>query len=364
MSGLFETCKLNESLSCANRIVMAPMTRSRAPGNLPNDLMVEYYRQRAGAGLIITEGTSPSPNGLGYARIPGIFSTEQTAAWKLVTDVVHARDGKIFVQLMHAGRVGSVLNLPAGAELVAPSATAMNGKIWTDSHGEQPYDMPREMTPDDIRHAIDEYRQAALNALAAGFDGVEIHGANGYLITQFLDPGSNSRVDAYGDDEAGRNRFAIDVAVAVVAAIGADRVGIRLSPYGLFNDMSGSYDGIASQYTDLAAALGTLKLAYLHLVDHSAMGAPKPEPATVKAMCHEFRAAGGRAVILSGGYDSERAEADLQSSVADLVAFGRPYIANPDLVERLKAGLPLAEADQTTFYSPGREGYTDYPTAS
>ena len=361
MPKLFETFRLNENFAIANRVVMAPMTRSRAPGNLPNDLMVEYYRQRAGAGLIITEGTSPSPNGLGYARIPGIFSTEQTVAWKRVVDAVHANGGKMFVQLMHTGRVGSVLNLPPGAELVAPSAIAMIGKIWTDSQGEQPYGMPREMTPDDIRHAIDEYCTAALNAIAAGFDGVEIHCANGYLITQFLDPGSNSRVDAYGDDAAGRNRFALDVAATVIAAIGADRVGIRLSPYGVFNDMSGSYDGIASQYTDLAAALGTLKLAYLHLVDHSAMGAPKPEPATVKAMCHEFRAAGGRAVILSGGYDRERAEEDLQSGAADLVAFGRPYIANPDLVKRMKAGIPLAEADQTTFYSPGKEGYTDYP---
>lgn len=364
MSNLFETCKLNESLSCGNRIVMAPMTRSRATGNLPNDLMVEYYRQRAGAGLIITEGTSPSPNGLGYARIPGIFLPEQTVAWKRVTDAVHAKGGKMFVQLMHVGRVGSVLNLPPGAELVAPSAIAMNGNIWTDSQGEQPYDMPREMTPDDIRHAIDEYRQAALNAVTAGFDGVEVHGANGYLITQFLDPGSNSRVDAYGGDPVGRNRFALDVAAAVIAAIGADRVGIRLSPYGVFNDMSGAYEGIATQYMDLSAALGTLGLAYLHIVDHSAMGAPKPDPVTVKAMCHEFRAAGGRAVILSGGYDRERAEADLQSGAADLVAFGRPYIANPDLVKRLKVGILLAEPDQTTFYSPGKEGYVDYPPAS
>ena len=360
---LFKACKLNESLSCANRIVMAPMTRSRAPGNLPNDLMVEYYRQRAGAGLIITEGTSPSPNGLGYARIPGIFSTEQTAAWKLVTEAVHAKGGKIFVQLMHAGRVGSALNLPVGARLLAPSAVAMSGKVWTDSQGEQPYGLPREMTTDDISSSIDEYVKAARNATAAGFDGVEIHGANGYLINQFLDPGSNRRVDAYGDDEAGRNRFAVDVSVAVIAAIGAERVGIRLSPYGLFNDMSGSYEGIAAQYTDLATELGKLQLAYLHLVDHSAMGAPKPEPVTVKAMCHEFRAAGGRAIMLSGGYDRERAEADLQSGAADMVAFGRPFISNPDLVERMKGGIALVEANQATFYSPGKEGYTDYPSA-
>jgi len=357
---IFSECQIG-TIDLKNRVVMAPMTRSRATGNVPNDLMAEYYRQRSGAGLIITEGTSPSANGLGYARIPGAFSPEQTAGWKLVTDAVHKRGGRIFIQLMHAGRVGSVLNLPPGAELLAPSAIAMSGVIWTDSQGEQPYDQPREMTRDDIRTAIDEYVQASRNAIAAGFDGVEIHGANGYLITQFLDPGSNQRTDSYGGDASGRNRFALEVAAAVTAAIGAERVGIRLSPYGVFNDMSGSYEGIADQYTSLAAGLGRLGLLYLHLVDHSAMGAPKPDPATVASMCREFRAAGGRAVILSGGYDRDRAEADLQSGVADLVAYGRPFISNPDLVERMKAGLPLAEADQATFYSPGPAGYTDYP---
>jgi N-ethylmaleimide reductase len=343
-----------------NRVVMAPMTRSRATGNLPNDLMAEYYGQRAGAGLIITEGTSPSPNGLGYARIPGAFSPEQTAGWKLTTTAVHAQGGKIFIQLMHAGRVGSILNLPPGAELVAPSAVALSGMMWTDSQGEQPHDLPREMTGADIRTAIDEYVQASCNAIAAGFDGVELHGANGYLITQFLDPGSNLRNDVYGGDLSRRNRFALEVAEAVSAAIGAERVGIRLSPYGVFNDMSGTYEGIAAQYTDLAAALGKLGLVYLHLVDHSAMGAPKPEPATVTAMCREFRATGGQAVILSGGYDRERAEADLQSGTADLVAYGRPFISNPDLVERMKSGFPLTAADQGTFYTPGPAGYSDY----
>lgn len=359
---LFSNCRFG-SMELKNRVVMSPLTRSRATGNLPNELMAEYYGQRAGAGLIITEGTSPSPNGLGYARIPGCYSPEQTAAWKLITDAVHSRNGKIFIQLMHAGRVGSVLNLPPGAELLAPSAIAMSGMMWTDSQGEQPHDLPREMSRDDIRNAIDEYVQAASNAMAAGFDGVELHGANGYLITQFLDPGSNLRCGAYGGDASGRNRFALEVAAEVVAAIGAGRVGIRLSPYGVFNDMSGTYDGIASQYTELAAALGRLGLLYLHLVDHSAMGAPKPDPATVQAMCREFRAAGGQAVILSGGYDRERAEADLQSGAADLVAFGRPFISNPDLVERMKFGIPLAEPDEATFYTPGPAGYSDYPAA-
>jgi len=340
---------------------MAPMTRNRAIGNMPNELMVEYYVQRAGAGLIITEGTSPSPNGLGYARIPGIHSAEQTSAWKLVTDAVHARGGKIFVQLMHSGRVGSTLNLPPGARLLAPSAVAMNGSIWTDSQSEQPYGTPVEMTLSDIRNTIDEYAQAARNAISAGFDGVEVHGANGYLITQFLDPGSNLRNDEFGGDPARRNRFALDVVSAVVTAIGAERVGIRISPYGLFNDMSGTYTGIADQYVSLAAELGKFGLCYIHLVDHSAMGAPKPEPSTVGAICREFRGAGGGSVILSGGYDRERAEADLESGAADLVAYGRPFIANPDLVERLRINAPLNSADQATFYSSGSAGYTDYP---
>jgi N-ethylmaleimide reductase len=357
---LFTHSKLG-TIALQNRIVMAPMTRSRAPGNLANGLMATYYGQRAGAGLIITEGTSPSANGLGYARIPGIFSPEQTDSWMQVTAAVHAGGAKIFMQLMHCGRVGSVFNLPAGAELLAPSAISMGGAIWTDVQGEQPYDLPREMTLEDIGTAVGEYVQAARNALAAGFDGVEIHAANGYLITQFLDPGSNRRSDEYGGDAGRRNRFALKVAEAVADAISPERVGIRLSPHGVFNDMSGSYDGIEAQYGDLAAGLGKLALSYVHLVDHSAMGAPKPAASTVRLICHNFRAAGGNAVILSGGYDRERAEADLQNGAADLVAFGRPFIANPDLPARLQAGSNLAEPDQATFYTPGPQGYSDYP---
>lgn len=290
---LFTDLQLGK-ITLKNRIVMAPMTRCRATGNLANELMAGYYSQRADAGLIITEGTSPSPNGLGYARIPGIFSREQTAAWKLVTTAVHAGGGKIFIQLMHAGRVGNGLNLPLGAELLAPSPTAMSGAMWTDSQGEQPCGMPREMTADEINTAIEEYVEAAGNAVAAGFDGVEIHGANGYLITQFLDPGSNRRTDEYGGDGTRRNRLALNVARAVSAAIGPERLGIRLSPYGVFNDMSGDYDGIEAQYGDLALALGALQLAYLHLVDHSAMGAPKPAATGVALVCHSFHQAGGK----------------------------------------------------------------------
>ena len=351
-------------LTLHNRVVMAPMTRCRALGNLPNSLMAEYYGQRASSGLIITEGTSPSPNGLGYARIPGIFSEEQREGWRLVTEAVHARGGHIFLQLMHVGRVGSRLNLPAGAEMVAPSAVALSGSMWTDQQGEQPHDLAREMTIGDISTAIAEFARASTLAIEAGFDGVELHGANGYLINQFLDPGSNQRKDVFGGDAHRRNRFALEAVKAVIRAIGASWTGIRLSPYGVYNDMSGAYEGIAEQYTELAADLGSLGLAYLHLVDHSSMGAPKPEPATVSAITKAFRESGGGAVILSGGYDRERAEADLQSGAADLVAFARPFIANPDLVERLEAGAALAVPDPATFYTPGKEGYTDYPVCA
>lgn len=357
---LFSPCKVG-SIDLKNRVVMAPMTRSRAIGNCANPLMAEYYRQRSGAGLIITEGTSPSPNGLGYARIPGLFSSIYEDFWSLVTTEVHAAGGKIFVQLMHCGRVGSCLNLPPEAELVAPSAVPLNGTVWTDSQGEQPYDMPREMTSADISHAIEEYGYAARLAMNAGFDGVEVHGANGYLITQFLDPGSNQRHDDYGGDHFGRNRFAIEVVARVAREIGADKTGVRLSPYGVFNAMSGTYPDIVEQYISLAASLGALHPAYLHMVDHSAMGAPKPDQETVSTICRTFRTAGGGAVVLSGGYDRKRAAADIESGAADLIAFGRPFISNPDLVEKLKTGIPLLPPDQSTFYTSGKEGYTDYP---
>lgn len=349
------------TLSLPNRIVMAPMTRCRATGNVPNAIMAEYYGQRASAGLIVTEGTSPSPNGLGYARIPGIFSDAQQSGWKRVADAVHAAGGRIFMQLMHCGRVGSLLNMPENATVLAPSDIPLNGTIWTDSHGERPYDLPRAMTLEDIHGAISEYVRGAVRAIEAGFDGIEVHGANGYLVTQFLDPGSNQRSDEYGGDASGRNRFALKVVRAVSDAVGRLRTGIRLSPYGVFNGMSGNYDGIAAQYEDLAAGLGRIGIAYIHMVDHSSMGAPKPDREVILSICRAFRRNGGSAVILSGGYDAERAEEDLLSGAADLVAFGRPFIANPDLVDRLASGSPCAVPDQSTFYTPGPAGYIDYP---
>lgn len=348
-------------LNLENRIVMAPMTRCRAAGNLPNPLMAEYYAQRAGAGLIITEGTSPSANGLGYTRIPGLFSSEQAAGWRQVTDAVHAAGGRLFVQLMHCGRVGHPANLPSGATLLAPSAAPLSGTIWTDGGGHQPYGPPRAMTADEVHAALGDYVSAARLAIEAGFDGVELHAANGYLLNQFLDPGSNRRDDGYGGDAPRRNRFPLEVAAAVAGAIGRERVGMRLSPGNSFNDMTSEYPELHDQYAALARGLGELELAYVHLVDHSSMGAPQPAPATVAAICREFRGAGGRAVILSGGYERKRADAAVGSGAADLVAFGRPFIANPDLVERLRRNAPLNDADQSTFYSAGREGYVDYP---
>lgn len=345
------------SVTLSNRVVMAPLTRCRAIGNVPNALMAEYYEQRATAGLIITEGTSPSPNGLGYARMPGIFSPEQVAGWKTITDVVHAKGGHIFVQVMHAGRMGHPLNLPAGAELLAPSAIAVSGEMYTDQEGPQPHPTPRAMTAEDIEAAIEEFVQAAKNAKEAGFDGIELHGANGYLIEQFLNPAANQRTDEFGGSPENRNRFALEVAKRTAAAIGAENVGIRLSPFGANGDMV-PFDGLHDQYIALSKELGELGLAYIHIVDHSAMGAPEVPWSLKDAMRQAF----GRTVILSGGYDGGRAEADLTEGRGNLVAFGRPILANPDLVARLKAGAALNDPDYSTLYTPGPVGYTDYPT--
>jgi N-ethylmaleimide reductase len=344
-------------ISLKNRAVMAPMTRSRAIDNLPSQLMAEYYAQRAGAGLIITEGTAPCPNGLGYPRIPGAFSEAQVAGWRKVTQAVHHAGSHIFLQLMHVGRIGHPLNLPAGAELVAPSAIAAKGEMYTDQEGPKPHPVPREMSGADVESALREFVMASQNAIEAGFDGVELHGANGYLINQFLNPGTNQRSDAWGGSPEARNRFAIEAVKRVAAAIGANRVGIRLSPYGVFNDLA-PFDGIDAQYEALAAALGELKIAYIHIVDHEAMGAPAV-PNTIKAA---MRKAFGGTIILSGGYDAARAEADLVEGNGELVAFGRPFLANPDLLERFEKGADLNAPKMDLFYTPGPEGYTDYPT--
>lgn len=354
---LFSSFSLGK-LSLDNRVVMAPMTRCRASADhVPTPVMADYYGQRATAGLIITEGTSPSPNGLGYARIPGLFTAAHVEGWRKVTEAVHAQGGHIFVQLMHTGRASHPFNMPAGARILAPSPVALGGTMWTDQQGMQPYPVPAEMTEADIEQAIQEFAHASDRAVEAGFDGVELHGANGYLIDQFLNTATNQRTDGWGGSVERRIRFAVEVARAAVDRIGAHRVGIRISPYGVFNDMKPDAE-MDALYAALARELSALGLAYLHVVDHSAMGAP-PVSASIK---HILRSTFKGAYILSGGYDNAaRAESDLDDGYGDLVAFGRPFIANPDLVRRLKEQKPLAAPVADTFYTPGPSGYTDYP---
>ncbi len=346
------------SLTLTNRIVMAPLTRSRAvDANTPNALMAEYYAQRAAAGLIITEGASPSPNGLGYARIPGLFNQSHVLGWKQVTSAVHAKGAKIFIQLMHTGRVSHIANLPAGAEVVGPTSNVCPGEMYTDSQGMQPHRVPRAMPEADIVRVVGEYAQSARLALEAGFDGVELHGANGYLIEQFLNPHVNTRSDAYGQGIEGRNQLAIAIARATVTAIGPERVGMRLSPFGVFNG-TGEFPEVRAQYFALATQLSALRLLYLHLVDHSAMGAP-PVPADFKL---QLRGGFDGLFILAGGFNRETAESALVEKRGDLVACGRPFLANPDLVSRLRQRAVLNEPDPATFYTPGPKGYTDYPS--
>jgi N-ethylmaleimide reductase len=347
----------SQFLQLSNHMVMAPLTRSRAtPEHTPTALMATYYGQRATAGLIIAEGTSPSPNGLGYARIPGLYNAEQVLAWKAITSEVHARGGKIFVQLMHCGRVAHIANLPTGAEVLGSGSQVCPGEMYTDGHGMQPHSPPRAMTEADIAFAVQEYATSAKLAIDAGFDGVELHGANGYLVEQFLNPLVNLRTDAYGGSIAARNRFALEVAKALAYAIGSERVGIRLSPYGVFNG-TGEFPEVQAQYLALAHALSAEHLLYLHLVDHSAMGAP-PVPAAFKL---KLRTSFEGLFIVSGGFDHARAEHALSEGLGDLVAFGRPFLANPDLVARLRNDAPLNAPDMATFYTPGAKGYTDYP---
>jgi N-ethylmaleimide reductase len=354
MTTLFESASL-ANLKLKNRVVMCPLTRCRAPDNTPNALMAKYYEQRSCAGLIISEGTSPSPNGLVYARIPGLFNHSHVEGWKLSTQAVHKHGSRIFVQLMHCGRVGHPLNLPEGARLMAPSAISAPGTMWTDSQGPQEFPAPREMTETDIKIAIGEYAHACKLAVEAGFDGVELHGANGYLIDQFLNTASNQRKDAWGGSIKHRAHFALEVVKASVAAIGHSKIGIRLSPYGVFNGMSPDPD-MDELYMHLAKELSALRIAYVHLVDHSSMGAPKVSDELKASFRKNFRGT----LILSGGYDRSRAEADLASEAGDLIAFGRPFISNPNLVEKLKSGIELTPADPNTFYSGDEKGYTDY----
>lgn len=357
---LFSSFNLG-GIPLANRIVMAPMTRCRATADhTPTPLMAEYYRQRATVGLTITEGTSPSPDGTGYARIPGIYNDAQEAGWREIANAVHAAGGRIFMQMMHTGRVSHPLNMSEGARILAPSPVAMSGTMWTDQQQMQPYPVPVEMNGSDIEQAIQSFVDGAARAIAAGLDGVELHAANGYLLDQFLNTASNQRTDSWGGSIENRMRFVLTVARRVADRIGASRVGIRVSPYGVFNDMKPDVD-MESLYRELTLRLSAIGLAYIHVVDHSAMGAPAVPNSIKKTIRENFKGA----YILSGGYtDVVRADRDVAENLGDLVAFGRPFIANPDLVARLQAGIGLAAPVAETFYTPGEAGYTDYPAAS
>ena len=343
-------------LSLNNRIAMGPMTRSRAPGNVPNEVMAEYYRQRNGAGLVISEGTSPSPEGLGYSRIPGLFNQAQAKGWGKIASAVHEGGGKLVIQLMHTGRVGHPANLPDGATMIAPSAIAAAGQMWTDASGMQPHPVPKAMDDADLARVRDDYAQAARLAVAAGVDGIELHAANGYLLAQFLNPKSNTREDRYGGSAENRQRFVLEVVDAVAAAIGADRVGIRISPFNVFNDLASGYPDEEAQTIALAAALAARKIGYLHLI-----ATPGNVP---DSTVHGVREAFPGTLVLAGGFDQALAEAALADGRADVVAFARGFIANPDLPERMRLDLPLASFDASTLYTPGSEGYNDYPAYS
>jgi N-ethylmaleimide reductase len=358
------------ALRLSTRIVMAPLTRNRAPGALANARMATYYRQRAnpatGAGLIITEATAISHQGQGYADVPGIWSTEQVAAWKQVTDAVHAEGGQIVMQLWHVGRISHTSLQPDGAAPVAPSAITAKSKTVLLVNGQAQFvetSAPRALKTSELPGIVQDYRRAAANAIAAGFDGVEVHAANGYLIDQFLRRGSNQRSDAYGGSIENRARFLKEVMQTVVAEIGGARTGIRLSPVTPANDASD--DTPQPLFTHVVQALAPLGLAFVHVIEGST-GGPRdhqqgPAPFDYAALRQAYRAAGGQAAwMVNNGYDLPLAKQALAEG-ADLVAFGRPFIANPDLGARLKQGGPFNALDRATLYGGGDAGYTDYP---
>lgn len=341
-------------LTLKNHIVMAPMTRSRAIDNLPNQLMAEYYGQRTGAGLIITEGTAPSPEALGYPRIPGIFSQQQVEAWKTVTDKVHRGGSKIFLQLMHTGRIGHLDNLPKGTVLVGTSDKKAVGQIFTDTKGLQDYSEPAILSIEGIQKVISDFASASKNAVAAGFDGVEIHGANGYLPEQFMNPNVNNRNDEYGGSIKNRIRFTIELAQAVIDAIGKEKTGIRFSPFSKLGDLE-SYDEdeINDTYAVLAQKMEELQITYIHIAANAQI--PKK---TLQKIRDNFSGI----TILSNGLTPETGEEALHADFADLVAFGRSFLSTPDFVERIQTNTPLNPLDYNSLYTPGAAGYTDYPT--
>ena len=333
---------------------MAPMTRSRAINNIPNDLMAEYYSQRSGAGLIITEGTAPMPEALGYPRIPGIFSKEQVAGWKKVTAAVHAHNSKIFVQLMHTGRIGHQDNLPEGAVVMGASDIKAAGQIFTDTIGNQDHSAPQPLTTAGVKAVIEGHITAAKNAIEAGFDGIELHGANGYLIEQFLNPNVNTRTDEYGGSIEARAKIAVEMAKGIAAAIGKEKVGIRFSPFNTLGDQQPyAAEEVHQTYVYLAQEMDKIGIAYLHI----GVSAPIPQKTF-----DDIRAAFKNTIILCNGLTPDTATEALNNGFADLVAFGRAFLANPDLDKRIADNAPLNAPDYSKAYTPGAEGYTDYPT--
>lgn len=353
-SKLFEPYKLGP-ITLANRIVMAPLTRNRAiEGMVPNPLAVDYYGQRASAGLLITEASQISQQGQGYQDTPGIYSNAQVEAWRKVTDRVHANGGRIFIQLWHVGRISHTSLQPNGGAPVAPSAIRAKGKTFVGGTFADVSE-PRALDLDEIPGIIDGFKRAAANAVRAGFDGVEIHGANGYLLDQFARDGINKRSDAYGGSIENRARLMLDVAAAVAGEAGAERTGIRISPVTPANDASDSdpqplFDHIVSQ-------LDALRLIYIHVIEGATGGPRDVAPFDYGSLRRRFKGT----YIANNGYDLALAGKVLAANEADLIAFGKPFISNPDLVERLKRGAPLNEPDKATFYGGGRKGYTDYP---
>lgn len=351
---LFEAYQLGPN-KLSNRTVMAPLTRNRAvDGFVPNPLAIEYYGQRASAGLLITEASQVSQQGQGYQDTPGIYSKEQIAGWRKVTDEVHKRGGKIFIQLWHVGRISHVDLQANGAAPVGPSAVPAKGKTFV---GGKFVDVsaPRELALSEIPGIIEAFRTGAANAIAAGFDGVEIHGANGYLLDQFAKDGANKRTDAYGGSIENRAKLMLEVAKAVAAEIGPDRVGIRLSPVTPANDISDSNPQPLFDY--IVDQLNALKLVYIHVIEGATGGPRDHAPFDYASLRNRFKGT----YIANNGYDYALAQKVLNENKADLIAFGKPFISNPDLVERLKKGAPLNEADRNTFYGGGAKGYTDYP---
>ncbi len=358
---LFETYSLG-NVNLRNRIVMGPMTRCRAahPGDVPTALMAEHYAQRASAGLIVTEGAPVSPQGRGYLWTPGIYTPEQVQGWKLVTEAVHGKGGRVFVQIWHVGRVSHVsLQENGQAPVSASDVTANSQSFAYDENGQPgnvPCSPPQALTAAGIRAVVDDFRRATVNALAAGFDGVEVHGANGYLLDQFLNPGVNARRDDYGGSIPNRARLLLEVVDAAIAAAGAQRVGVRLSPHGGFNDMPEDPDTDA-MVCYLAEELERRGVAYIHFMDQVSFGFKPIGEDLLREVKKRYRGT----VIVCGGMSKEQGERYLAEGLADLIGFGQLFISNPDLPERLRRDAELAQPDQATFYGGGAAGYTDYP---